>query len=99
MTMSTVGKREVARYDQFLLFPLCFRKPSTADTLKPGGLFRKGVTNPVPNNIVFSQNRGMRLMKTVWKNEKMLVSSIFSFFHTVFIYLWTGNLSSFLATL
>ena len=33
---NTVGTGEIARYEQFLLFPLCFQKTSTADTLKPG---------------------------------------------------------------
>ena len=28
----TVGKGEIARYEQFLLFPLCFQKTCTADT-------------------------------------------------------------------
>ena len=29
---NTVGKGEIARYEQFLLFPLCFQKTWTADT-------------------------------------------------------------------
>ena len=29
---NTVGKGEIARYEQFLLFPQCFQKASTADT-------------------------------------------------------------------
>ena len=29
---NTVGKEEIARYEQFLLFPQCFRKTCTADT-------------------------------------------------------------------
>ena len=33
---NTVGKGEIARYEQFLLFPQCFQKTHTADTLKPG---------------------------------------------------------------
>ena len=28
---NTVGKGEIARYEQFLLFPLCFQKTCTAD--------------------------------------------------------------------
>ena len=28
----TVGKGEIARYEQFLLFPQCFQKACTADT-------------------------------------------------------------------
>ena len=29
---NTVGKGEIARYEQFLLFPLCFQKTCTAET-------------------------------------------------------------------
>ena len=29
---NTVEKGEIARYEQFLLFPLCFQKTCTADT-------------------------------------------------------------------
>ena len=29
---TTVGKGEIARYEQFLLFPQCFQKTCTADT-------------------------------------------------------------------
>ena len=29
---NTAGKGEIARYYQFLLFPLCFQKTCTADT-------------------------------------------------------------------
>ena len=31
-----MGKGEIARYEQFLLFPLCFQKTFTADTYKSG---------------------------------------------------------------
>ena len=37
---NTVGKGEIARYEQFLLFPQCFQKTCTADTKKQG-LFEK----------------------------------------------------------
>ena len=33
---NTVGKGEIARHEQFLLFPKCFKKTCTAGTLKPG---------------------------------------------------------------
>ena len=33
---NTEGKRIIARYEQFLLFPQCFLKACTADTQKPG---------------------------------------------------------------
>ena len=29
---NTVGKSEIARYEQFLFFPQCFQKTCTADT-------------------------------------------------------------------
>ena len=33
---NTVGKGEIVRYEQFLLFPQCFQKTWTEDTEKPG---------------------------------------------------------------
>ena len=33
---NTVEKGEIARYEQFLLFPHCFQKTCTADMLKSG---------------------------------------------------------------
>ena len=41
---NTVGKGEIARYEQFLLFPQCFLKTCTAlHTRKNKGLFKKGL--------------------------------------------------------
>ena len=40
---NTVGKGEIARYEQFLLFPQCFLKTCTADS-KNQGLFGKGLS-------------------------------------------------------
>ena len=40
---NTVGKGEIARDEQFLLFPLCFQNTCTADT-KNQGLFGKRLT-------------------------------------------------------
>ena len=34
---NTVGKGEIARYEQFLLFPQCFQKTCTADKQKKPG--------------------------------------------------------------
>ena len=31
---NNVGKEEIARYEQFLLFPQCFQKQSVVDVLK-----------------------------------------------------------------
>ena len=33
---NTMGKGEIVRYEQFLLFPQCFQRACTADTWKPG---------------------------------------------------------------
>ena len=33
---NTVGKGEITRYKQSLLFPQCFQKTCTVDTYKPG---------------------------------------------------------------
>ena len=33
---NTLGKGEIARYEQFLPLPQCFQKTCTADTLKQG---------------------------------------------------------------
>ena len=41
---STVGKGPIARYEQFLLFPQCFRRTCTADTKNR----RNRVSNPQP---------------------------------------------------
>ena len=43
---NAVGKAEIAHYEQFLLFPQCFQKTSTADT-KNQGLFGKGLRGNV----------------------------------------------------
>ena len=67
---STVGKGEIARYQQFLLFPWCFQKTCTADTNQ--GLLGKGlryykdssnfyytiltVINPMENNVGEGEN-------------------------------------------
>ena len=39
---NTVGKGEIARYEQFLLFPQCFQNTCTED-IKNQGLFGKGL--------------------------------------------------------
>ena len=38
---NTVGKGEIAHYEQFLLFPLCFQKTCNADKQKPGLVWEK----------------------------------------------------------
>ena len=41
MIENTVGKGEIARYEQFLLFPQCFQKTCTAGMLEPGLTWEK----------------------------------------------------------
>ena len=41
---NNVGKGEIARYEQFLLFPQCFRKTYIADTLEPGLVWERVMT-------------------------------------------------------
>ena len=43
-----MGKGEIARHEQFLLFPQCFQKTCTGDTLKPGLVLER--VNPLPND-------------------------------------------------
>ena len=38
---NTVGKGEIARYEQFLLFPLCFQNGCSPDTYKTGACLGK----------------------------------------------------------
>ena len=40
---NTVGKGEIGRSEQFILFPQCFQKTCTADTHKNQSLFGKGL--------------------------------------------------------
>ena len=42
---NTVGKGEIARYEQFLLFPQYFYKRLVQQTRKNHGLFGKGLNN------------------------------------------------------
>ena len=46
---NTKGKGEIARFEQFLLFPQCFQKTSAADTYKPGLVWErvKHTTNKI----------------------------------------------------
>ena len=43
---NTGGKEEMARYEQFLLFPQCFQKTCTADMSKPGLVWERVKTEP-----------------------------------------------------
>ena len=43
-----------------------------------------GGINPFPNNPRLKRLWDRRLLKTLWEKEKMLLTSIFSFYHNVF---------------
>ena len=43
-----MGIEEIARQEQFLLFPQCFQKTSTADMYKPGLVWER--VNSLPND-------------------------------------------------
>ena len=47
---NNVGKGEIARYEQFLLFSQCFQKTCTADTKKAGLVWDR--VNSVPRDKV-----------------------------------------------
>ena len=49
---NTIGKGEIARYEQFLLFPECFQKTCTVDTTKTG-LFGKGLGGKIAGYLHF----------------------------------------------
>ena len=46
MLENAVGKGEIASYEQFLLFPTCFQKTSTADPKKPGLVWERVNSTP-----------------------------------------------------
>ena len=56
----TVGKGEIARDEQFLLFPQCFRKTCTADTLKKQG---KGLKSFADDKFDMSEFMGRVFVK------------------------------------
>ena len=48
----------------------------------------KGLLNPFPNKPWFLRVCSMSLLKTLWEKEKLLVTSNFSFSHSVFYTFW-----------
>ena len=73
-----MGKGEIARYKQFLLFPRCFHKSHSSD-IKTRALFGKGLKVHLKWEISSIYGR-----KHCEKKEKLLVRSNFSFSHNVF---------------
>ena len=71
----TVGKGENACSKQFLLFPQCFL---------PIWRTYCHFLNPSPHNDTFWRPWETSLLKTQWEKEKLLVTSNFSYTHSVF---------------
>ena len=81
---NTVGKGEIARYEQFLLFPQCFQKACFPRASK-GVIVWEWVK--LYSVIVFEkaiQEEGY-IQNIEGKLESMLVTRIFSLLHIVFI--------------
>ena len=76
------GKRGNCLCKRFLLFPQCFQKASFPDTSK--GVIVWERVNPFPNKPWFLRVCCTSLLKTLWEKEKLLVTSNFSFSHSVF---------------
>ena len=88
---NNVGNGEIARNEQFLLFPQRFQKNRTADMIKNQGQGRKlfeyytatvhqsAALKPFPNKPCFLRVCSINLSKTMWEKEKLLVTSNFSF--------------------
>ena len=70
---NTVGKGEIARYEQFLLFPQSFQKTCTADTYKPGFVWERVIytLNCLKPFAIqpckFKHSNEAGLSKTLWK--------------------------------
>ena len=64
---NTVGKGEIARYEQFLLFPQCFKKILLLQTRKNQGLFGKGL-----NWVIKRQSFICRDVKDIKTNRPVL---------------------------
>jgi hypothetical protein len=77
-----VGKGEIARYQQFLLFQQCFE-----NAFFPG--VSKGVivwewVNPIPYKPCFLHVCSTSLLKTLWEKEKFFTESNICVSHSVF---------------
>ena len=80
----------IAGYQHFLLFPQCFQKASFSGSLKVRIEWCR--VNLFPNKPWFLRVCSTDLLKTMWEKENLLVTSNFSFSHSVY-YLF-GELST-----
>ena len=46
-----MAKGEIARYERFLVYPQCFQKTCTEDTLKPGLVWDRKFSKRVENTV------------------------------------------------
>ena len=74
---NTVGKGEIAHYEQFLLFPQCSKKACFLGASK--GVIVWEWVNPFPNKPWVLRVCSTCLLKTLWEKEKLLATSNFSF--------------------
>ena len=61
---STVGKGEIAHYEQFLLFPQCFQKTCTADKWKPGVVWER--VKVALNYKTTNQSKSLTVSARLW---------------------------------
>ena len=67
---------------QFLLFTHCLQRTCNAEKEKPGLVWER--VNSFPSKPWVLPVCSISLLKTLWEKEKLLVTSNFSFFHSVF---------------
>ena len=79
---NTVGKGEIARYEQFFLFPQCFQKACFPGASKGVIVWEWvkmlfAICFNLDQSEILSSGNGLRksLLKTLWVKEKMLVTS------------------------
>ena len=87
---NTVGKRRNCLLQAISPFPTVFKRLLLQKHIKKG-VFGIGLTktphvlfNPFPHNDTFWCPGETSLLKTLWEEEKLLVTSNFSFSHSVF---------------
>ena len=70
-----VGKGEIARYEQLLLFPQCFQKTSTANMYKPGLVWERVnwvvMKGTVPTHFFFSNNIFIKCQPHGFKEDNL----------------------------
>ena len=104
------GKRRNGRHEQFLLFPQCFQKACFPGASKGvivwEWVIKQRIFDSSPNSSRLQMTQILaqmarfvsdQILKTLWKKEKMLVTSIFSFFSQCLLP-YQGEKSFFLKT-